>query len=526
MNKPYVHESGYWLSGEEGHFSKEEGYFFDVALAGELTLLLEGMSVCDIGCGLGRYVRWLRDRGFDCDGYDGNPNTRELTDGICDTLNFAEPVRLSRTYDAIMSFEVGEHIPAQFEQSFIDNLASHARKLLVMSWAVPGQEGDGHVNCRSNLHIVRQLRRRGFRFEPIPSLMLRANCSLYWLKHTLLVFSRRRSTYSRSERRALLRILGGDWERLKLNNRSNSTLLHAAMGKLARTISTIGSNRLALANRRRLLAFNSSMHDFGATAPIANSAGLFFPICFTSASDFSFLELSLLSLSRIAPSVKEVHIFSDPSDPLSSAQMDRLSEIGGVSLVFKRAKYPASIGGPVSLLNELDAWTHVLPRMPDRAYLMKFTTDTIFISARIFQTVAQCDRAIIAVTVPEGRACERPGEQSYFVRARELRQVKLQIPADEQPHSALVIAQLVAETLTREEGQRLGGEATADNFGFDAKGIETAAAVVRRLSATSSLLSFRDAQSQIVNKAKMKLAAEVVLGSLPPAPNPYSEIRA
>jgi hypothetical protein len=252
MNKPHVHPLGYWLSREEGHFSQEQGYFFDSALADQLALLLAGKSICDFGCGLGKYVLWLRARGFDCDGFDGNPNTGDLTEGVCRSLNLAEPVRLEKQYDGVICFEVGEHIPKQHETAFLDNLAGHAKEMVVLSWAIPGQDGDGHVNCRSNSYIIFQLWRRGFRFEPLASELLRVNCSLDWFKHTLMVFSRRRALYSRAEIQATKKVIGADVERLKKNNRSNSSLGNALAGKIVRTLSQTNERLSRLFNRLRL----------------------------------------------------------------------------------------------------------------------------------------------------------------------------------------------------------------------------------------------------------------------------------
>ncbi|CAG5124210.1 unnamed protein product, partial [Candidula unifasciata] len=40
-------------------------------------------------------------------------------------------------YDWVVSVEVGEHIPAKFEDIYLDNLARHAKEGIVLSWAVP-----------------------------------------------------------------------------------------------------------------------------------------------------------------------------------------------------------------------------------------------------------------------------------------------------------------------------------------------------------------------------------------------------
>ncbi|KAK7004452.1 hypothetical protein BgiMline_005973, partial [Biomphalaria glabrata] len=40
-------------------------------------------------------------------------------------------------YDWILSIEVAEHIPAKFEEIYLDNLVRHAREGIILSWAVP-----------------------------------------------------------------------------------------------------------------------------------------------------------------------------------------------------------------------------------------------------------------------------------------------------------------------------------------------------------------------------------------------------
>lgn len=41
-------------------------------------------------------------------------------------------------FDWVISVEVGKHIPAKFEDIYLDNLARHDREGIVLSWAVPG----------------------------------------------------------------------------------------------------------------------------------------------------------------------------------------------------------------------------------------------------------------------------------------------------------------------------------------------------------------------------------------------------
>jgi hypothetical protein len=232
LPSPKISEQGYWLSQQEGHVAQDGSVFFDEGLMRALLPTLRGKRVCDLGCGVGLYVRWLREHSVEAVGYDGNPNTSQLSNQLCATLNLAEPILGVPQFDAIMSLEVGEHIPKRYERVFLDNITNLA-EFVILSWAVPHQHGDGHVNCRSNTYIIFQMWLRGFKFHAQDTVMLRSNCTLDWLKNTVMVFSRTGKTMDVS---AMYQVLRADIERLKLNNRQNSSLVAAVAGKIVRIL--------------------------------------------------------------------------------------------------------------------------------------------------------------------------------------------------------------------------------------------------------------------------------------------------
>jgi tryptophanyl-tRNA synthetase len=93
-------------------------------------------------------------------------------------------------YDLVLSLEVGEHIPEEYEEVFIQNLVTHANDMLVISWGIPGQLGLGHVNCRENSYIIGKIMENGFRYDERWSGILRRTARLPWFKKTLMVFHR------------------------------------------------------------------------------------------------------------------------------------------------------------------------------------------------------------------------------------------------------------------------------------------------------------------------------------------------
>ena len=123
-------------------------------------------------------------------GYDGSPNVEEVTHGHVKTLDLSVPQDLGRQWDWVMSLEVGEHIPKQFEDTYLTNVLKPAKEGIVMSWAIRGQGGRSHVNELNNVEVVEMLVERGF--LPVFSWWhtLRENASLYWFKNTLMVFRR------------------------------------------------------------------------------------------------------------------------------------------------------------------------------------------------------------------------------------------------------------------------------------------------------------------------------------------------
>ncbi|XP_042203182.1 uncharacterized protein LOC121853239 isoform X2 [Homarus americanus] len=121
-------------------------------------------------------------------GWDGASNIDELSAGNIGVVDLMIPVDLGRKFDWIMSLEVGEHIPKAGEKNFIDNLVKHACVGVVLSWAVPGQGGHSHVNCRTNDYVKDQMAKRGLESDQETEYKLRGPVELDYFKNTLMVF--------------------------------------------------------------------------------------------------------------------------------------------------------------------------------------------------------------------------------------------------------------------------------------------------------------------------------------------------
>nr|XP_045604921.1 uncharacterized protein LOC123762454 [Procambarus clarkii] len=122
-------------------------------------------------------------------GWDGAANIDEFTNGRIASVDLASPVNLGGPFEWVMSLEVGEHIPESGERNFLDNLVKHACVGVVLSWAVPGQNGHSHVNCRTNDYVKTEMAARGLEWDKEASMKLRENVDqLTYFKNTLMVF--------------------------------------------------------------------------------------------------------------------------------------------------------------------------------------------------------------------------------------------------------------------------------------------------------------------------------------------------
>jgi hypothetical protein len=178
-----MNDRGIWTTPEE-----VATHEFDLPLCNKILELWSNVaSVADVGCGKGDYVKTLISKGLRCQGWDGNPMTSEISNGICRVKDFSQEQDIG-FHDLVLSLEVGEHIPKQFEGQFITNLTKVSIKWIILSWAIPGQGGVGHCNEQSNMYIISEMETRKFRICPSLSLNLRASSTLPWFKNTLMVF--------------------------------------------------------------------------------------------------------------------------------------------------------------------------------------------------------------------------------------------------------------------------------------------------------------------------------------------------
>jgi cyclopropane fatty-acyl-phospholipid synthase-like methyltransferase len=178
---------GMWLTTDLS------GHAFDENLCNSIISFLKKeniQSLVDFGCGHGLYTKKINNSGVISEGYDGNPNTEKLTNGVGKVLDLSREVNLQKKFDIVLSLEVGEHIPPEYEKNFIQNLDIHNSKGIILSWAIKGQGGDGHFNEKNNEDVIEIFKNLNYHYDIDTSLALRRNSTLSWFKNTIMVFRR------------------------------------------------------------------------------------------------------------------------------------------------------------------------------------------------------------------------------------------------------------------------------------------------------------------------------------------------
>jgi len=182
-----INQRGFWES------EIIESHFNDTSLCSVLVNFLKNNEVkklLDLGCGNAFYVSEINKEGIECEAYDGNPYTPELTKGLGKVLDLSQNIDLGKTFDFVLSLEVGEHIPKEFEEIFINNVIKHSHNYILLSWAILGQGGDGHVNEQPNDYIINKITSFGFKYQEEVSSHFRNSAQLSWFKNTLMLFKK------------------------------------------------------------------------------------------------------------------------------------------------------------------------------------------------------------------------------------------------------------------------------------------------------------------------------------------------
>jgi SAM-dependent methyltransferase len=151
-------------------------------------------SAVDVGCGTGRIIARLAERGVDVRGIEGSRHAIELSP-VGDRIvrhNLEHGVPDLGRFDIALCIEVAEHLPERSAEPLVLGLTRLSDRV-VFTAATPGQGGTHHVNEQPRDYWIELFEREGFAPSSLVAALSESIADLdepAWIKSNLMTFER------------------------------------------------------------------------------------------------------------------------------------------------------------------------------------------------------------------------------------------------------------------------------------------------------------------------------------------------
>jgi len=132
-------------------------------LANSLVENIKFENVIDVGCAQGFLVEPIYDKGVEIHGIEVSEEVVQfIPPKLRSNIKIADFSEASGDYDLVSCVEVAEHIKPSRSKELVDKLCDLSRQYIFFTAAPPGQEGHGHINCRTHNYWISSFNSRNF----------------------------------------------------------------------------------------------------------------------------------------------------------------------------------------------------------------------------------------------------------------------------------------------------------------------------------------------------------------------------
>ncbi len=153
--------------------------------------LLQPKSVLDVGCGIGTWLKAFDESGItDYLGVDGeyvNRSMLKIPEDKFRPYDLQNSFSIGRKYDLVISLEVAEHLSESYADVFVQTLVGHG-DFILFSAAIPGQDGQNHLNEQWPEYWEKKFLKHGFYFHDVIRPLIWSNELVdFWYRQNIFL---------------------------------------------------------------------------------------------------------------------------------------------------------------------------------------------------------------------------------------------------------------------------------------------------------------------------------------------------
>lgn len=145
-------------------------------------------KVIDIGCGPGIYTKAILDENIEAKGYDidsRNDKSYIIKHNIVEQS-------INDNASCVLCIEVAEHIDEKYADIVVDRIVESSNNMIIFSAAIPGQGGDGHINCQPKEYWLEKFINknvvRNFELESELINNVKTDIHMGWFVNNVMIF--------------------------------------------------------------------------------------------------------------------------------------------------------------------------------------------------------------------------------------------------------------------------------------------------------------------------------------------------